>query len=156
MKLIVILSLILLTMGCASGQLDLYNVKGEKVGECTAGYNWHPIGVNASVDWLLHYCVELAKNAGEEVHSVSDESILKKDYSYPSHPSGSDWNKQLAWRGFWSDIITKEQYGYIVAYLENVFFLETLEIQEQFDKGDISQSEYDDLIAKAEYAFHGS
>ena len=143
-------------MGCASGQLDLYNVKGEKIGECTAGYNWHPIGVNASVDWLLNYCVESAKNAGDEVDSVSDESVLKKDYSYPPHPSGSEWNRKIAWSAFWSDIITQEQYGYIVADLENVFFLKTLEIQAKLDAGDISQSDYDDLIAKAEYAFHGN
>ena len=141
--------------GCASGQLDMYNAQGDKVGECTAGYNWHLIGVGASVDWLLNYCVELAKKDGYDIHSVSDESVLSKNYSYPSHPSGKKWTKKLAWSAFWSDIISQQQYGYIVADLENVFHLKTIEIREKLTSGKITKDEYNDLLLKAKFAFYG-
>ena len=107
MKYLTILSLVYLISGCPSGQLDLYGSDGEKIGECTAGYEWHPIGVEHSVNWLLNYCYEVALSNGDNVDSVSDTQIIEIDYSYPTHPSGAPWTKKLAWSAFWSNVITE-------------------------------------------------
>lgn len=155
MKFLAVLSLVYLVLGCASGQLDLYSADGEKVGECTAGYDWHPIGVEHSVNWLLNYCYEVAISNGDNVESVSDVYIIEIDYSYPTHPSGAPWNKKLAWSAFWSNIISAEEYGYIVADLENVYYLSTLQAEKQLLDAAITQSQYEDLISEAKYAFHG-
>lgn len=155
MKPLIVLGAIGILSGCASGQLDMYDADGQKIGECTAGYNWHPIGVKASVNWLLNYCVELAKREGSEIHSVSDPSVLKKDYNYPAHSSGENWTKKRAWEAYWSDTISEQQYGYIVADLENEYFLISQTLERQLNSGEITQQQYIDLIAKAEYAFHG-
>lgn len=155
MKYLVALSLSFSLTGCASGQLDLFDAQGKKIGECTAGYDWHPIGVEASRDWLLNYCVELAKSEGSMVASVSDQSILEKDYSYSSHPSGQKWTKKLAWDAYWSDLISENEYGYIVADLENVFFLRTVELENQLQTGEISKEQFINLMKKAKFAFHG-
>lgn len=133
----------------------MYNAQGQKVGECVAGYDWHPIGAEASVDWFLNYCVEVAKSEGSEIHSVSDDSVLHKDYSYPLHPSGENWTKKLAWDAYWSDTICADQYGYIVAELENVFFLTSQSIESQLKSGQITKQKHKQLVAKAELVFHG-
>lgn len=155
MRSIIVLGLICVLSGCASGQLYMYNADGQKIGECTAGYNWHPIGVKASVNWLLNYCVELAKREGAKIHRVSDSSVLNKDYTYPAHSSGESWTKKLAWEAYWSDILSEEQYGYVVADLENEYFLTLQTLESQLNSGEITQQQYNDLIAKAEYAFLG-
>ena len=111
--------------------------------------------MEASRDWLLNYCVELAKSEGSIIASVSDQSILEKDYSYPSHPSGKKWTKKLAWDSYWSDLISESEYGYIVADLENVFFLRSVELENSLQTGEISKEQYINLMKKAKFAFHG-
>lgn len=155
MKFLAVLSLVVLVSGCASGQLDLYGSDGKKIGECTAGYDWHLIGVEHSVNWLLNYCYEVSLSNGDSVESVSDASIIEIDYSYPAHPSGAPWSKKLAWSAYWSDVINEEEYGYIVADLENVYYLSTLEAETQLLEGVITQSQYESLISEAKSAFHG-
>ncbi|MBU2978809.1 hypothetical protein [Alteromonas sp. C1M14] len=155
MKYVVVLSLSYSLFGCASGKLDMFDTQGQKIGECTAGYKWHLIGAEASRDWLLNYCVETAKSEGDFVFRVSDQSILEKDYSYPSHPSGLKWTRKLAWDAYWSDLISEREYGYIVAELENVFFLRSLELENELQSGEISRQQYTNLMKKAESAFHG-
>jgi hypothetical protein len=155
MKFMAVLSYVCLISGCASGNLNLYGQEGEKVGECTAGFDWHPIGVKHSVDWVLNYCYQLAISEGDNVKSVSDKSVIEKDYSYPLHKSGMPWNKKLAWSAFWSDEVNEVQYGYIVADLENEYHLKIMRVEEQLSVGAITQEQYKALLARARYAFHG-
>lgn len=154
-RFIVVLIFACFMSGCASGYLDLYGQDGKKVDECTAGFDWHPIGVKHSVDWVLNYCYELAMLEGNIVKSVSNSSVIEKDYTYPTHPSEMPWNKKRAWLSFWSDEIDKKQYGYIVADLENEYHLETTRIEAQFLSGEITENQYKALVEKAKYAFYG-
>ena len=155
MKYVMVLSVICLLSGCASGQLDLYGSNGEKIGECTAGYEWHPIGVEHSVNWLLNYCYETALANGDKVERVSDAHIIKIDYSYPAHPSGAPWNKKLAWSAYWSNVINEQEYGYIVADLENIYYLSVVRAETQLLEGAITQSQFDALVSEAKSAFYG-
>ncbi|MGB3725420.1 MAG: hypothetical protein WA981_06610 [Glaciecola sp.] len=155
MKFIIVLAFVCLASGCASGYLDLYGKNGKKVGECTAGFDWHPIGVKHSVNWVLNYCYELAVSQSDNVESVSNSSVIEKDYTYPDHASGKPWNKELAWSSFWSDDINEQQYGYIVADLENQYYLETTRLEEQLVAGEITQEQHNAGVAKAKYVFYG-
>jgi hypothetical protein len=155
MKFITVLSCVWFLSGCAGGYLDLYGQDGEKVGECTAGFDWHPIGVTHSVDWVLNYCYELAISEGDIVKSVSDSSVIEKDYTYPAHSSGMPWDKKLAWSAFWSNEIDEVLYGYIVADLENEYHLKITQAEEQLLASKISESQYEAIIKRAKYAFHG-
>ncbi|MFC3094114.1 hypothetical protein DRW07_11570 [Alteromonas sediminis] len=65
------------------------------------------------------------------------------------------WNKKLAWSAFWSNLINEREYGYIVADIENTYFLNTMRAEALLLKGEITQSQYEKLIAEAKNAFHG-
>ncbi len=141
--------------GCSSGQLDLYNSEGKKVGECTAGYDWHLYGVKHSVDWLLNWCAQKAIEEGMDVAAVSEPSILQKDYSYPEPAAGERWNKKSSRKAFREGLITEKEYGYILAYIENEFYLRNFLAQQQIDQGEINEAEYQQLLKESTLIFHG-
>jgi len=153
-KLKLLVFLFILT-GCANGRLDIIDANGEIVGECTAGYNWHPHGAKDSVDWLLNYCAQLALASDCDNCSVSDESILTKNYSFPEPPKGDSWNKRLARKEFKSGHISEQKYGYILAYIENIYYLENEAAKQQLDAGAINQTEYNQIIKKSKLDFYG-
>lgn len=142
--------------GCASGQLDLYNAKGKKVGECTAGYDWHLYGVEHSVDWLLNWCAQNAIKEGIEVATVSDPSILQKDYAYPKPASGTYWTKKTSYKAFRSDVITEKEYGYILADIENEFYKRNQVTQQKFAQGKINEDEFHQLMKASKLIFYGN
>ncbi|REL27818.1 hypothetical protein DXX93_15465 [Thalassotalea euphylliae] len=141
--------------GCASGQLDLYNADGKKVGECTAGYDWHPYGAKDSVDWLLNWCAQQAIAEGMEVARVSDPAILQKDYSYPKPTAAPYWTKKSSKAAFRANIITETEYGYILADIENEFYLRNVDALNQLEQGEISEDDYRQLLEKSALIFYG-
>lgn len=142
-------------VGCASGRLDILDTNGKVVGECTAGYNWHFYGASDSVDWLLNYCAQEALKETQENYTVSDESIINKDYTIPAPPTGESWNKLTAWHAFKLTHISEKVYGYILADIENVFYLSNVKAQELLENGDISKAEYNQRIESAKLSFYG-
>ena len=154
-NLLLLIVILLILSGCAAGRLHIIDANGKIVGECTAGYEWHPYGVEDSVDWLLNYCAQGALADNCDNCSVSDESIIKKDYSFPEPPDGNTWNKVLAWQEFTADRISERKYGYILAYIENVYYRETEEADRQLKEGLINKTEHEQLIEKAEFKFRG-
>lgn len=110
-----ILIFTLTLFGCASGQRDLNDSEGKKVGECTAGYDWHFYGAKHSVDWLLNWCAKKAIKEGIEVADVSEPSIPQKDYSYPEPISGVYWTKASSLKAFRSDLITEKRKGELLS-----------------------------------------
>jgi hypothetical protein len=105
------LTILVFTMtlcGRAKGQLDLYNSEGKKIGECTAGYEWHLYGAKYSVDWLLNGCAQKVIEGGTQVATVSTPPILQKDYSFPEPKLGAHWTKKSSWEAFHSDLITEK------------------------------------------------
>ena len=155
MKSLTILVLTLTLCSCAKGQLDLYNSEGKKVGECTAGYDWHLYGAEYSVDWLLNWCAQSAIKDGTKVVAVSDPFILEKDYSFPETESGSHWTKKSSWEAFHLDLITEKEYGYILAYIENEFYLRNLLAQQKIDQGVIGEADYQQLLKESKLLFYG-
>ncbi|REL32175.1 hypothetical protein [Thalassotalea euphylliae] len=155
MKHLTIVVLTVTLFGCASGQLDLYNAEGKKVGECTAGYDWHPYGVKDSVDWLLNWCAQQAIAQGMEVARVSEPAILQKDYSYPKPTAADYWTKKSSKAAFHANIITETEYGYILADIENQFYLRNVDAQKQLEQGEISEQDYRQLLEESALIFYG-
>ncbi len=141
--------------GCASGRLDILDANGKVVGECTAGYDWHFFGARDSVDWLLNYCAQGALEETNENYTVSDESIINKDYTIPSPPTGESWNKLTAWHAFKLKQISENIYGYILADIENTYYLRNVEAQQLLQNGDINKTEYNQRIKSYKLSFYG-
>lgn len=155
MKVLASLFLLIIVSGCASGRLAFYDSDGNVVGECVGGYDWHFYGVKDSVDWILNWCAQKAIKEGMVFSSVSDESILLKDYSYPNPKLDEVWNKKTAWKAFRSNYISEKEYGYILADIENTFYLKNIEAQSQLEAGVIDESQYNELIEKNKVLFYG-
>lgn len=155
-KLTSLVLVLIMLSGCASGILHIYDADGKVVGECTSGYEWHPYGVEASRDWLLNYCAEMALAECGDNCTVSNPDVIDKDYSLPSPPEGEEWNKKNAWQAFSSGAITETVYGYILAYAENLFYLRVRKARQDLAEGKISQDEFERTEANANSRFEGS
>ncbi|MFD2166162.1 hypothetical protein ACFSJY_07755 [Thalassotalea euphylliae] len=154
-----VLPLLFVLTGCASGELFVYNQEGKTVGHCTSGFDWHPYGVQASTDWILHYCAQIALAACKEKHqgecTTSLPELVARDFSLPVPPQGEQWHKINARSAFFANEITETQYGYILAKIENDHTLAYQKAEADLAAGHLSTSEYEAKLRAADLAFNG-
>ena len=155
MKFNLLLCFALILAGCAGGRLEIYNVDGKVVGECVSGFDWHPYGVNDSVDWVLNYCARQMLDSGCDSCSVSNPGLLERDYSLPEPPEGENWNKRNAWQAFSEQKISERHYGYVLASIETIRMLALQDAEEKRRSGAVDQKEYLELVRRAEAEFSG-
>ncbi|WP_347331627.1 hypothetical protein [Marinimicrobium locisalis] len=141
-----------LMMSCAKGSLDVLDRDDNVIGECSANFYWHWRGAQASVDYLLYVCAQEHIDKG---YRVSDESVLKNDYTLPKVPKGASWNKSVARTEFKKENISEREYGYILAAIEYEYFIRKMEAKEQLEKGFITKVEYEQLLLEAESDYYG-
>lgn len=144
--------LVALLSGCASGRLDVYDDKGNIIGECTGQYDWHFYGVRDSVNYILHVCAQQAITNG---YHIKDQTILNTDFTLPESPNGQRWNKALAMSQFYDDQITKRQLGYVLSAIEYEYFLKERDAEEKLEKGEITQAEFNEIIEDAKRIWYG-
>ena len=150
-KMVVLLCAVL--AGCAQGKVDILDADKKVIGYCSANFDFHWYGAQDSVNYILYLC---AKEYVDQGYTISDESLLAKDYSIPAPPDASGWNKLLAKEWFQAHRITEEKYGYILAALEYQYWLDLDAAAEQLEQDLINQAEYQVLINEAEATFEGS
>lgn len=152
MKKISVFFVVLLLLGCARGRMDVYDGDGNIVGECIARYDWHFYGIDDSVNYMLHLCAE---QAAAEGRFIKDPTILNTDFTLPPPPEGQFWTKKLAMHHFYKRYISEQQLGYILSDIEYKYALKEWAAMDKLAKGDITQSEFEQIIQAAQLIWYG-
>lgn len=152
LKFAIIILLTILLSSCAGRQINIIDHEGKVIGECIAGYDWHFYGLQDSIDYALYLC---AKGSIEKGYTVSDKSLLERDFTLPKPPDGKSWNKKLAMYHFKNGDITEQKLGYILAAIEHEYILISRDAEVKFSQGKISKAEFDQIISDARYGWLG-
>lgn len=147
----IIVSLLFIS-GCAQRTIDINDDKGNIVGGCTAGFDWHFYGLHDSIDYVLYECAEDAVAKG---YIISDKRLLTLDFTLPDPPEGQRWNKKLAMQHFHNDKITERKLGYILADIETKYIKIVWPAEDDLASGKITQSEFNKIVKDAKYNWLG-
>lgn len=151
-KLIPIACLCFALAGCASGQLDILDQQGKKIGECRADFAFHWHGARDSVNYILYLC---AKAHVEKGRRVSDTAIFDLDYTLPPAPPEGPWNKLRVKLAFAKGELSEQTLGYLLAHLEYAYWQDVKEANRRLKANLINEQEHRVLIQKARLAFEG-
>ena len=152
MKYLITLLFSILISGCAERKIDILDKQGNIVGGCIAGYDWHIYGLQDSIDYMLYQC---AKDSIQKGYSITDMSLLEKDFTLPPAPEGRSWNKKLAMESFKHDKITETKLGYILADIEYNYRKTVTLAKDNLANSKITQAEYDITINTAKFKWLG-
>ena len=151
-KFAIIILVLLLLVGCAGRQIDIIDSEGNVIGECVAGFDWHFYGLQDSIDYILHLCT---KDSIEKGYTISDKSLLERDFTLPKPPEGKSWNKKLAMYHFKKGDITEQKLGYVLAAIEHEYIVTSRAAEVKLTQGKISKVEFEQIISDARYAWLG-
>jgi len=142
-----------LLSGCSGREIDILDRDGKVVGGCYGGADWHFYGLQDTIDYQLYTCF---KESVEQGLTISDTSLLNKDFTLPPVPKGYNfWNKKLAMHHFRKNNITEQKLGYILAAIELEYMKVVWPAEDDLADGKISQAEFDKLEKKAKFIWHG-
>ena len=116
MNRLVILSVLILLLGCATqGEIEYITSKGQLKTGCETEYRGAPSVDKYAVEYVLSYC---AKGAEKQGFKVVDRRLLTLDLFIPKHPSGDAWSFELATKLYQLGQLTDKEYGYIIAFVD--------------------------------------
>lgn len=147
-----LVSTILVTSGCAERSVNIINPQGKVVGECMAGYDWHFYGLQDSIDYMLYIC---AKEHIATGHTLSDNSIVTKDYTLPAAPTDKVWSRALAMSEFKAGRLTEQKLGHLLAQLEWTYVLKQREVEAQLANNEITPQQANALVKAAKAVWQG-
>ena len=150
-SLVVVMVLIALS-ACAERSIDIIDRDGKIVGGCIAGYDWHLYGLQDSIDYMLYQC---AKESIAMGYSVSDSSLLEKDFTLPEPPEGKLWNKKLAMEHYKKGDMTEKKLGYVLAELEYSYRKTVMAAEDDLSEGRIDQLQFNQIAKTARFKWLG-
>ncbi|MDP4535314.1 hypothetical protein Q3O60_03820 [Alkalimonas collagenimarina] len=151
-RFLVIAVVLIALSACAERSIDIIDRDGKIVGGCIAGYDWHLYGVQDSIDYMLYQC---AKESIAMGYSVSDSSLLEKDFSLPEPPEGKPWNKALAMEHYKKGHMTERQLGYVLAEIEYSYRKTVTAAEDDLSEGKIDQAQFNQIDRKARFEWLG-
>lgn len=152
LKITLLVILVLVLSSCSGRQIEIINTDGKVIGECYAGFDWHLYGIEDSIDYMLYLC---AKEHVAKGNSISEPSLLDKDFTLPAPPYGQNWNKKIAMQNYKSGAISEQHLGYILAAIEYDYMKVVWPAEDDLAEGKISQKEFDEIVQKAKYLWLG-
>lgn len=152
MKILFVIILSFILLGCAKGRVDILSQEGHLLGHCTANFYWHWHGAKDSVDYMLYRC---AKEHRDQGRVISDISVFDNDYTLPLPPEGESWNKRNSYNQYKSGALTERKYGYILAAIEYDYIQKKSAAKSQYESGAIDQNQYEKFLKSAEETFSG-
>jgi hypothetical protein len=144
--------LILCLSSCAGREITITDNNGKVVGECIGGADWHFYGLQDTIDYQLYLC---SKDLIEKGFTVSDKSLLERDFTLPQPPEGKSWNKKLAMYHFKNGDITERKLGYILAATEHEYIMTSRAANDKLTQGKINKDEFDKTVEEAKYIWLG-
>lgn len=100
---------------CTTGQLYYLDQQGTRKIACDVEFIGMPSVDKYAVEYALSLC---AKSAVKKGFAVEDAQLLKIDTAIPLPSCNSKWTHQLAKQQFENDLLSKKEYGYIVAHID--------------------------------------
>jgi hypothetical protein len=152
LRVLLIAFIAFLLSSCSGRQIEIINPDNKVIGECYAGFNWHLYGIEDSIDYMLYLC---AKEHVAKGHSISEPSLLDKDFTLATPPQGKHWNKKIAMQSYHQGGITEQQLGYILAAIEYDYMQVVLPAEDELAVGKISQEAFNKINKKARYIWLG-
>ena len=101
---------------------------------------------------MLYQC---AKDSIQKGYSITDMSLLEKDFTLPPAPDGKLWNKKLAMESFKHDKITETKLGYILADIEYKYRKAVILAEDNLANSKITQAEFDKTVNDAKFKWLG-
>ena len=126
--------LLLMLVGCTTGQLEYVTPEGTTKIACNTEYTWQPSVDKYAVEYILSYCAEKATEQG---YKVKDTSLLSINRRLPASPRGCIWTHELAKEFHVTGALTDKQYGYIIAALDLGHITGKSECREPFIESNI-------------------
>jgi hypothetical protein len=148
----VVVMVLLALSACAERRIDIIDQKGKIVGGCIAGFDWHLYGLQDSIDYILYKCAQESLAMG---YSVSDTSLLEKDFSLPEPPEGKSWNKKLAMEHYKKGDITERKLGYVLAEIEYRYRKTVTAAEDDLSAGKIDQATFNQIAKTARFEWLG-
>ena len=112
---LLIISLSLSITACTTGQLYYVDQAGTRKLACDVEFIGMPSVDKYAVEYALSLC---AKSAVKKGFAIEDVHLLKVDTTIPNSPCNSIWTHQLAKKQFEEGVLSKKEYGYIVAHID--------------------------------------
>ena len=110
-----IITLSLLLTGCTTGQLYYVDQSGTRTLACDVEFIGLPSVDKYAVEYALSLC---AKSAVKKGFTTEQSQLLQVDTTIPNAPCNSTWTHQLAKQQYQQDILSKKEYGYIIAHID--------------------------------------
>jgi hypothetical protein len=152
LKVLLIALISLLLSSCSGRQIEIINTDGKVIGECYAGVDWHFYGMQDTIDYMLFQC---AKESIEQGHTLSDHSLLAKNFTLPKPPTDQVWNKKIAMQQYTNGAISEQKLGYILAAVELKYMKIAWPARDDLAAGKISQEAFNKINKKARYIWLG-
>lgn len=152
LKFLSITILLIMLSACAERRIDIIDRNGKIVGGCIAGFDWHFHGLQDSIDYMLYQCAKESIAAG---YSITDNSLLEKDFSLPDPPAGKSWNRKLAIECYKKGGITERKLGYVLAEIEYSYQKTIMAAEDDLSEGKIDKVEFNQIARKARFEWLG-
>jgi hypothetical protein len=114
--------LLLLTAGCAmsactTGKLYYTQPSGQRILACDVEFVGFPSVDKFAVEYALSRCAKSVVEKGLRLDE-HQQYLVNLDTSIPAAPCGHAWDHQLAKTQFEQGLLSKQQYGYLVAHID--------------------------------------
>jgi len=152
-RLVCISILIVVLAGCSGREIDILDHNNKVIGGCYGGADWHFYGLQDTIDYQLFSCY---KDMVEQGYTISDKSLLEKDFTLPPVPIGYEvWNRKIAMEHFRAGNISEQRLGYVLAAIELEYMKVVWPAEGDLADGKISKAEFNQIEKKARYTWLG-
>ena len=102
-------------LSCTTGQLYYQDTQGAKKLACDVEFVGLPSVDKYAVEYALSLC---AKSVVKKGGVIEENYLLDIDTSIPDAPCGQKWSHEAAKFQYKQGILSKKEYGYIVAHID--------------------------------------
>lgn len=117
LRFLMILAAVFFMSACTTGKLYYTEQSGNRILGCDVEFVGLPSVDKFAVEYTLSLCAKSVVQKGHQLDS-NQQYLVDLDTSIPEPPCGHAWNHDLAKAKFKEGLLSKKQYGYIVAHID--------------------------------------
>jgi hypothetical protein len=117
LRFLIVLVTVFFMPACTAGKLYYIEQSGNRILGCNVEFVGLPSVNTFAVEYALSLCAKSVVHKGHQLDS-NQQYLVNLDTSIPEAPCGHAWNHGLAKAKFKEGLLSKKQYGYIVAYID--------------------------------------
>ncbi|WP_238387597.1 MULTISPECIES: hypothetical protein [Idiomarina] len=117
LRFLMILAAAFFMSACTTGKLYYTEQSGNRILGCDVEFVGLPSVDKFAVEYALSLCAKSVVHKGHQLDG-NQQYLVNLDTSIPEAPCGHAWNHDLAKAKFTEGLLSKKQYGYIVAHID--------------------------------------